>query len=58
MASFCSTTCSRAAGWARRRVEGDYVRAIDALNHKLASDPRVEAVLLSVADGIQFCRKR
>jgi len=33
-------------------------RAIDALNHKLASDPRVEAVLLSVADGIQFCRKR
>jgi len=22
------------------------------LNHKLASDPRVEAVLLSVADGI------
>ncbi|HEV2210465.1 MAG TPA: class I SAM-dependent methyltransferase [Verrucomicrobiae bacterium] len=33
-------------------------RAIDALNHKLAADPRVEAVLLSVADGIQFCRKR
>jgi caffeoyl-CoA O-methyltransferase len=33
-------------------------RAIDALNHKLAGDPRVEAVLLPVADGIQFCRKR
>jgi caffeoyl-CoA O-methyltransferase len=33
-------------------------RAIDALNHKLAEDPRVEAVLLSVADGIQLCRKR
>jgi caffeoyl-CoA O-methyltransferase len=33
-------------------------RAIDALNHKLAKDPRVEAVLLSVADGIQLCRKR
>jgi caffeoyl-CoA O-methyltransferase len=33
-------------------------RAIDALNRKLASDPRVEAALLSVADGIQFCRKR
>ena len=33
-------------------------RAIDALNHKLAKDPRVEAVLLSVADGIHLCRKR
>ena len=33
-------------------------RAIDALNRKLAADPRVEAVLLSVADGIQLCRKR
>jgi caffeoyl-CoA O-methyltransferase len=32
-------------------------RAIDALNHKLANDTRVEAVLLSVADGIQLCRK-
>ena len=34
------------------------VRAIEALNHKLANDPRIEAVLLSVADGILFCRKR
>jgi caffeoyl-CoA O-methyltransferase len=33
-------------------------RAIDALNHKLSEDPRVEAVLLSIADGIQLCRKR
>jgi caffeoyl-CoA O-methyltransferase len=33
-------------------------RAIDALNRKLARDPRVEAVLLPVADGIQLCRKR
>jgi len=39
-------------------VKEPIVRAIDALNRKLASDPRVEAVLLSVADGIQFCRKR
>lgn len=33
-------------------------RAVDALNHKLACDPRVETVLISVADGIQVCRKR
>jgi caffeoyl-CoA O-methyltransferase len=33
-------------------------RALDALNHKLAADRRVEAVLLPVADGIQLCRKR
>jgi caffeoyl-CoA O-methyltransferase len=33
-------------------------RAIDALNRKLARDKRVEAVLVSVADGIQLCRKR
>ncbi len=31
--------------------------AIDRLNHKLARDNRVEAVLLPFADGIQFCRK-
>jgi caffeoyl-CoA O-methyltransferase len=40
------------------RAKEDVVRAIEVLNHKLANDPRVEAVLLSVADGIQFCRKR
>ena len=39
-------------------VEAATGRAIDALNHKLAGDARVEAVLLSVADGIQLCRKR
>jgi caffeoyl-CoA O-methyltransferase len=32
--------------------------ALDALNKKLASDPRVESVLLPVADGLQLCRKR
>src|SRR6266436_402775 len=31
--------------------------AIDALNHKLAHDNRVESVLLPVADGLQLCRK-
>jgi len=34
------------------------VRALDALNKKLASDPRVESVLLAVADGLTICRKR
>jgi caffeoyl-CoA O-methyltransferase len=34
------------------------VRALDALNKKLASDPRVESVLLAVADGLNVCRKR
>jgi caffeoyl-CoA O-methyltransferase len=33
-------------------------RAIDQLNHKLATDPRVQSVLISVADGIHLCRKR
>jgi caffeoyl-CoA O-methyltransferase len=32
-------------------------RTIDALNQKLAKDPRVEAVLLPIADGLQLCRK-
>ena len=32
-------------------------RALDALNRKLAADPRVESVLLPVADGLNFCRK-
>ena len=32
-------------------------KAIDALNHKLAVDKRVEAVLLPIADGLQLCRK-
>ena len=32
--------------------------AIDRLNQKLASDPRVESVLLPVADGLHLARKR
>jgi caffeoyl-CoA O-methyltransferase len=32
-------------------------RAIDALNHKLAHDNRIETVLLPIADGLQLCRK-
>jgi caffeoyl-CoA O-methyltransferase len=32
--------------------------AVDVLNRKLAKDSRIEAVLLSIADGIQMCRKR
>jgi caffeoyl-CoA O-methyltransferase len=33
-------------------------RAIDQLNRKLASDRRVQAVLVPVADGLYLCRKR
>jgi len=33
-------------------------QAIDALNHKLPHDPRVETMLLGIADGILMCRKR
>ena len=32
--------------------------AIDRLNQKLAADPRVESVLLPIADGLHFARKR
>lgn len=32
--------------------------AIDRLNHKLAHDPRVESVLLPIADGLHLVRKR
>lgn len=32
-------------------------RAIDELNRKLAVDPRVQAVLLPIADGLTLCRK-
>ena len=32
-------------------------RAIDQLNRKLATDPRVQALLLPIADGLQVCRK-
>ncbi len=30
--------------------------AIDRLNHKLARDPRVQSVLLSIGDGVNLCR--
>ncbi|CAB4242534.1 O-methyltransferase MdmC [Methylacidimicrobium sp. AP8] len=33
-------------------------RAIRALNDKLRNDPRIEGLLLPVADGIYLCRKR
>ncbi len=36
----------------------DRTLAIKRLNSKLASDPRVETVLVTVGDGIQLCRKR
>jgi caffeoyl-CoA O-methyltransferase len=32
-------------------------RALDALNRKLAKDPRIQSVLLPIADGLQLCRK-
>jgi caffeoyl-CoA O-methyltransferase len=32
-------------------------RAIDSLNKKLCADPRVECVLLAIADGLMICRK-
>jgi caffeoyl-CoA O-methyltransferase len=33
-------------------------QAIDALNRKLPNDPRIETMLLAIADGILICRKR
>ena len=41
-----------------RRVKQLSGRAIDKLNRKLAQDPRIESVLLPIADGLQLCRKR
>jgi caffeoyl-CoA O-methyltransferase len=38
--------------------EGESARAIDALNRKLATDPRVVSVLIPIGDGIMLCRKR
>ena len=40
------------------RVRSGRVRTLHQLNRKLSRDSRVEAVLLAVGDGIQFCRKR
>lgn len=39
------------------RVKEESGRAIDALNHKLANDDRIQSVLLPIADGLQLCRK-
>ena len=33
-------------------------RSIDQLNRKLSSDPRIQAVLTPIADGLFLCRKR
>ena len=40
------------------RAHDASVKALDALNKKLAADPRVDAVLLTVGDGINLCRKK
>jgi caffeoyl-CoA O-methyltransferase len=42
----------------KRRIKHPNGKAIDRLNRKLARDPRVESVLLSVGDGIHLCRVR
>jgi len=42
----------------KRRIKHPNGKAIDRLNRKLARDPRVESVLLSVGDGIHMCRVR
>jgi predicted O-methyltransferase YrrM len=39
-------------------VEGDNVRAIRALNEKIAADERVDHVLLPIADGVTMARVR
>jgi len=48
--------------WGGRVLEGasdhENAKAIRELNAKLATDSRIECVLLPIADGIQFCRKR
>lgn len=44
--------------WRVLHPEAEDDRAIDALNRKLAADPRVESVLIPIADGLSFCRKR
>ncbi len=33
-------------------------RALHALNQKIAKDPRIEAVLLPISDGLMICRKK
>lgn len=38
--------------------DDDDTQALNALNRKLATDPRVESVLLTIGDGINMCRKK
>lgn len=40
----------------KRRIKHPNGRAIDRLNRKLALDPRVESVLLTIGDGVMMCR--
>ena len=42
----------------KRRIKHPNGKAIDRLNRKLARDPRVESMLLSVGDGVHICRVR
>ena len=38
--------------------QDDHTEAIKRMNAKLANDPRVETVMLTIGDGIQLCRKK
>jgi caffeoyl-CoA O-methyltransferase len=38
--------------------QGESTRAIRDVNDHVARDPRVEAVMLAVADGVTIARKR
>jgi caffeoyl-CoA O-methyltransferase len=40
----------------KRRITDAHGRAIHRLNRKLAADPRVESMLLALADGVHVCR--
>jgi caffeoyl-CoA O-methyltransferase len=42
----------------KRPIKHPGGRAIDRLNRKLARDPRVESMLLSLGDGVHLCRVR
>ena len=46
------------AGRVTTELENESVRAIDELNKKLASDVRIESVLVPIADGLNICRKK
>ena len=38
--------------------DDETAQVLNALNKKLASDPRVDSVLLTIGDGINLCRKK